>query len=268
MQIEKFTHLSRFRIVKYTASERATFDFLKAPRPCFFLAAMLEGSAVFESNLGDTHRIEKGELLFIPQGAKYRSTWGNLCKNVYISVQFDFEPMAGFQNPESLMLQKIFTENAKTLCADLLEAYHLFAGKPHEQLRALSLFYGCLSAVLPHLKRAPLPANDRRLAPAIDYIRTHLSEDTPAPFLARLCSMSEPNLYLLFRRQMNETPVEYKNRLRVERAQQLLLSHPDMSIEEIADAVGYESAAYFRRRFKDYMGQSPREFRNKSTEKI
>ena len=147
-------------------------------------------------------------------------------------------------------------------------AHCLYEKSTEDQLRALSIFYAVLAEILPHLRRAPLPANDRRLSPAIDYIRTHLSEDTPAPYLARLCNMSEPNLYLLFRKQMKETPVEYKNRLRIERAMQLLQSRKDMPIEQIADAGGFESAAYFRRRFKDYTGQSPRDFRKRSTEKL
>ncbi len=268
MQIENFTHLSLFRIFKYTADKGACFDFLKAPRPCYFLAAMLEGEAVFESDLGEKHHIKKGDLLFIPQGTKYRSTWGNSCKNVYISLRFDFEPMTGFQNPETLLLQKICAENSKKLVDDLLLAHCLYEKSTEDQLRALSIFYAVLAEVLPHLKRAPLPANDRRLSPAIDYIRAHLSEDTPAPYLARLCNMSEPNLYLLFRRQMKETPVEFKNRLRIERAMQLLQTQKDMPIEQIADAVGFESAAYFRRRFKDYAGQSPRDFRKRNPKDI
>ncbi len=268
MQIEDLTHLSLFRIYKYTADEGAVLDYLKSPRPFFFLAAMLEGEAVFEDHLGKKHNSKEGDLIFIPQGAKYRSTWGKEGKNVYISVRFDFDPMMGFQNPETLMLQKFPKENFKNLASDLFSAYRYFKGEVHEQLYALSIFYSCLSFLLPFLKRAPLPTNDRRLSPAIDYIRTHLSEDTPVPTLARLCNMSEPNLYLLFRRQMNETPVEYKNRLRIERAQQLLLLHPDMPIEQISDAVGYETAAYFRRRFKDFTGESPKEYRKRSSEKL
>ena len=268
MQIESFARLSLFRIFKYTADAGAAFDYLKAPRPFFFLAAMLKGEAVFEDHLGAKHHIKEGELLFIPQGAKYRSSWGEECKNVYISVRFDFETMEGFENPETLMLQKFSKEDTKNLASDLLTAYHCFGGEMQDRLKALSIFYSCLSAIFPLLKRAPLPTNDRRLSPAIDYIRSHLSEDMPASHLAKICNMSEPNLYLLFRRQMGETPVEYKNRLRVEYAQKLLLSHPDMPIEQISDAAGYESAAYFRRRFKEHTGESPREFRKRNPKDI
>ena len=75
MQIESFARLSLFRIFRYTADAGAAFDYLKSPRPFFFLAAMLKGEAVFEDHLGMSHHIKEGDLLFIPQGAKYRSFW-------------------------------------------------------------------------------------------------------------------------------------------------------------------------------------------------
>jgi AraC-like DNA-binding protein len=268
MGIEAFSHLSLFEIYKYKAKAGSVFDAMHAPRPCFFIGAMIEGTAVFESDLGYKEEVKKGDLIFIPQGSKYRSFWGDLSNNVYISLRFNFEPNKGFPNPETLLLQKIDGEIHKNLSKKLLDAYLFYTSEQKETLRALACFYDCLASILPHLKRAPLPANDRRLSPAIDHIRTHLSEDTPASHLAALCHMSEPNLYLLFRKQMGETPVEYKNRLRIERAQQLLLLHSDMPIEQIADASGFETAAYFRRRFKEHTGESPREFRKRNPKDI
>ncbi len=268
MQAELFTHLSLFKIFRYVSAAGAVCDFMKSPRPCFFLAALLSGSAVFESDGGEKINLTEGDLIFIPQGTKYRSVWGENGENVYISLRFDFEPMSGFANPETLMLQKISREQGENLAEKLHLAYALFEKKNEAQLRALSIFFDCLATVLPILKRAPLPVSDRRLSPAIDHIRTHLLEDTPVPYLAKLCRMSEPNLYLLFRRSLGETPVEYKNRLRIERAMMLLSRDKDMPIEQIADAAGFESAAYFRRRFKDMTGESPKEYRKRNQEKL
>ena len=264
MQTEVFTHLSLFKIHKYVSGAKSVCDFMKKPRPCYFFAAMLEGSAVFETALGEKIPIEAGDLIFIPKGSKYRSFWNEKQENVHISLHFDFEPFFGFKEAESLMIQKISKSESDDLAKRLMLAWE---DSDRGDLRALSLFYDFLRLFLPILKRAPHPANDRRLTPAIDHIRTHLSEDTPASELAALCSMSEPNLYLLFKKQLGESPVEYKNRLRIERAQQLLLSYPDMPIEQIADTAGYESAAYFRRRFKEATGESPRDYRRRGLEK-
>ncbi len=268
MQAQLFSHLSLFKIFCYTSRAGDICDYMKSPRPRFFLAALLRGSARFESDQGEIFPVEEGDIVFIPQGTKYRSTWGKNGNNVYISLHFDFDPGFGFQNAETLMLQKISKESAKGLLKKLESAYELYSAGGTGELSALACFYEVLATVLPLLRRAARPVSDRRLSPAIDYIRSHLSEDPPVSRLARLCGMSEPNLYLLFRRSLGESPVEYKNRLRIEHAMHLLETQKDLPIEQIADAAGFESAAYFRRRFKEHTGESPRDFRKRSAEKL
>ena len=83
MQTEVFTHLSLFKIHKYVSGAKSVCDFMKKPRPCYFFAAMLEGSAVFETALGEKIPIEAGDLIFIPKGSKYRSFWNEKQENVH-----------------------------------------------------------------------------------------------------------------------------------------------------------------------------------------
>ncbi len=58
--------------------------------------------------------------------------------------------------------------------------------------------------------------------------------------------------------------LEYLTRLRMENACAMLLNS-DKSIEVIANASGYNSAAAFRRVFKTYSGMTPREYKNSHT---
>ena len=44
------------------------------------------------------------------------------------------------------------------------------------------------------------------------------------------------------------------------------MNDSDLSIENISEQVGFESAAYFRRVFKKVTGKSPREYRKTSME--
>lgn len=53
---------------------------------------------------------------------------------------------------------------------------------------------------------------------------------------------------------------DYRNAVRVDVAIQLLLS-TDSSVEEIASAVGFASAIYFRRVFKGATGMTPTAYR-------
>lgn len=58
------------------------------------------------------------------------------------------------------------------------------------------------------------------------------------------------------------TPWRFILNLKLEEAQRLLLSHPDMLIKDIALEIGYNDPLYFSRIFKKYIGVYPSEYRD------
>jgi AraC-like DNA-binding protein len=81
--------------------------------------------------------------------------------------------------------------------------------------------------------------------------------------IAAASYVSASHLSSLFQRQMKMTPMQYLERVRMERAK-ALLRFTSLSVTEIAIAVGYRDSNYFARRFRACCGQTPREFRNAS----
>ncbi|TXI85585.1 MAG: AraC family transcriptional regulator, partial [Cupriavidus sp.] len=63
-----------------------------------------------------------------------------------------------------------------------------------------------------------------------------------------------------FSSEMGETMVQMKNRLRIQRAQELM-ADPARQLKEIAFEVGFEDPAYFTRLFTRLAGISPSEYR-------
>jgi two-component system response regulator YesN len=57
--------------------------------------------------------------------------------------------------------------------------------------------------------------------------------------------------------------MDYVNRLRVTKACQLL-NERQLTVSEVADAVGYPDSSYFARVFRRLAGVSPSEYRNSS----
>lgn len=55
---------------------------------------------------------------------------------------------------------------------------------------------------------------------------------------------------------------KYRNRIRLEKAKELLLQS-DASVTEVAASVGYNDISYFTRIFKQYTKETPRDFRKK-----
>ncbi len=111
----------------------------------------------------------------------------------------------------------------------------------------------------PRSAQAPL---DPRVHAAVDYISTHLAEPLTLAILARACGLSISRLAHLFRRQVGQTPQQFWERRRIERAMHLL-QITSQTVKEIAAACGFNNPFYFTLRFKQFTGFSPRAYRRR-----
>ena len=68
----------------------------------------------------------------------------------------------------------------------------------------------------------------------------------------------------IFKKHTLVTPLAYLNRLRMERAKELLSLEDSLSVEEIAHSCGYRDSFYFSTSFKRQVGISPLAFRRKN----
>lgn len=78
--------------------------------------------------------------------------------------------------------------------------------------------------------------------------------------LAELCHVSESSFRRHFKRYSGKTPVEYKLDLKLEIAKRML-NNGDATSERIAEALGFESGAYFCRLFKKKTGLTPKQYK-------
>jgi len=99
------------------------------------------------------------------------------------------------------------------------------------------------------------------LAPAIDYMHTHLSEKITRSELAHVAHLSESALYKKFRDHLDCSPMEYLIRLRVQKSRRLL-AQTTMTLAEIAGHTGFSSPYHLSSVFKKMTGQSPSKYRN------
>jgi AraC family transcriptional regulator of arabinose operon len=98
----------------------------------------------------------------------------------------------------------------------------------------------------------------------IQRAQSYLAENSKDPFsleaLARHCGLSVSRLSFLFKREVGLTPQKFWERIRIQRASQLLRK-TRLSISEIAAEVGFEDPFYFTNRFRNFTKKSPSAFR-------
>ncbi len=98
---------------------------------------------------------------------------------------------------------------------------------------------------------------------AIDYIDENLTSAITIDSLSKKTGVSKNVLYENFRSIFNCTINEYINDKRIEKSIHYL-ANSDMSMDEIAQKVGFNSAAYYSHVFKKKKGCSPIQFKKKS----
>jgi AraC-like DNA-binding protein len=96
---------------------------------------------------------------------------------------------------------------------------------------------------------------------AIEYIHANIAEPISVPTIAEDVGMSEGYFYRSFRRIVGVTPLEYLVNQRLKRATRLL-HETTLSVNHIAQLVGYRDACYFRRLFKTRTGMTPSRYRH------
>ena len=82
---------------------------------------------------------------------------------------------------------------------------------------------------------------------------------------AKMCSMSKYHFLRIFRDITGLSPLEYRNRIRLEHAKDLL-EDLSLSVNEIGFQLGFSSPSYFCEAFKKKTGVSPKRYREKIKE--
>lgn len=99
-----------------------------------------------------------------------------------------------------------------------------------------------------------------RIKMAMQHIYDHYAEKITLEQLARQAGLSPFHFTRQFKTLTHQTPVNFLNRFRIERATELL-KDPDRKILDVALDVGFSHLSYFNKTFRRFQGCTPSEFR-------
>lgn len=107
-----------------------------------------------------------------------------------------------------------------------------------------------------------LAVADREVAETLDYIRQHACDGLQEKDLLRVVRLSRRTLERRFAKLVGRSPREEIVRRQIERVQ-VLLRQTDLPLREIARITGFTYTESMCRRFKQLMGKSPGEYRQR-----
>lgn len=203
---------------------------------------------------GEEHTLTHGALIYLPYGSIHTVT-RDTDDLAYYRISFT---MTDMEDSDTVIFSKqpfLVTEHADSTLFSLADALtkSTFAA---DMLQRTALLCGFLG----HLGSTEMHGGSSPITPAIRYIRDHFTEDLNVAHLAELCFISESHLFRLFRQELGQSPIDYRNSLRIDLAKQLLVGEIN-SIAEIAASLGFENFYYFSRIFKEKTGLSPSAYR-------
>jgi AraC family transcriptional regulator of arabinose operon len=126
------------------------------------------------------------------------------------------------------------------------------------------LVYSVLMEIYRHahaLSDQSMHHRHERLQPVFDLIAQQYQRPLSIDDLAATLDLTPQHFCAVFKRTMNCRPIEYLNLFRISKSKELLLTHKEMRISEIAPRVGYDNVPYFTTLFRKLEGVSPSEFR-------
>ncbi|HKN27155.1 MAG TPA: helix-turn-helix domain-containing protein [Roseiarcus sp.] len=102
--------------------------------------------------------------------------------------------------------------------------------------------------------------DDRHIAAIQEWIAENYADPAPVAAMVGMSPLPERSFKRRFTLATGFAPLEYVHALRIEEAKQLLET-TDLSIDAVADEVGYEDSSFFRRLFRRKVGLSPHAYR-------
>lgn len=214
----------------------------------------------------DEYYPKPGQLFLMPAGVV--QSYSTISENTFKKYWCHFTAKVGEMNLFDIVRTPVFVDvgdarELKELFAALVDSYH--SGGFTDALRLKGIMMEIIAWYFDKLSLNDIQlyaySSTQELGEVLTFIESHLNDNITIDDLAKIVHF-HPNYFIkFFRDHLGCSPMQYINRLRLEKAKHLLKT-TDLTVKEIADMIGFNDAGYFSKVFKRYTGFSPQEFRN------
>ncbi|GAA3407399.1 AraC family transcriptional regulator [Paenibacillus hodogayensis] len=204
---------------------------------------------------GIEHRLRRGQICIIPPGHPHAL----LSESGYQQIGIDLSEMPDQRGIISLMKKQVEQFVVVDLSDMLSTISELQEHSSQLTLLARLQTAGILDSVLLNCLRM-LDSQTSLRSQMLVLMNMHLSEALSIDELANRLSVSPSTVKRIANREFGCSVMGLYNQLKINKARFLLL-HSDMSIKQIAEALGFFDHSHFFRFFKQKMNVTPAQFK-------
>jgi|GEM_PF-504961 len=230
------------------------------------------GSGTFHFQNPSYIKLKPNEMMIVPSklAHDYTPSGDEPWLLGYMGIEGNFaEPLVHALNMPMLKAMPIESDKMKMLEQKLHRLWHIPDEEEQEAQRIASLYiYDLLTSIRSFAslteqdvqqERSPLSTN--AMLHAVKYMQQHYSEQLTIANIAYAVGYSKQHFQRKFKEVYGINPNQYLQRLRLEKAAQLLKQQPTLAISEAASIIGMDNN-YFIRLFKREYGVTPAKYRS------
>ena len=255
-------HIFNISVISGVRPCGKTIDFTCCGRRDNGFLFVCDGEVTFLDEQRKTIVISNGELAFLPKNKKYRLEY-TAPSTTFVLVNFDLcdknnKDIALFEDivlvaKDDVRIAKIMTNFEPCSTSKTTET----------TLRKKELMYRLLGTIYaPRFSLATRSEINEQISDGVYLLEQTYLENLPITQYAAASHVSVNTFRNAFQKEFGTSPLKYRNRLRIERAKELL-SECGFTVAEAAYASGFENIGYFCRYYRQVTGESPGETKRK-----
>ncbi len=208
---------------------------------------------LFTYSNGETLKAHKNDVLYIPEGCRYKFISKTCSSPDCYLVNFN---MLIKNDPFTLSnkITCICNDSDNAICTHIKRIIDAYMTSNHIDLKYRT--YKLIKLLYSSTTSDQLCLIDR----ITDYIDLNIRKAFSVEEIAKKFLISTTTLRRLFNTHINMSPIEYINLKKIEKAKELLLS-PELPVNAIWSELGFYDAPYFYKVFKRITGKTPLQFR-------
>lgn len=211
-----------------------------------------DGCMKLELNDSEILYVKKGDILYLPPDVTYVSEWENAENGKTISIHFSIICDGEYYtiSDKSFIIAKDKYGIYLNLFSNFIDIYE--KGQLGYKVKCQSIFWDIFHMLLKDILHN-VEKKDNSINKGILYIENNYMNKISIDDLAKMCYTSPSTFRRKFHQLTGMSPIEYKNKLKIIKASELLKTG-QYSVAEAAREVNIDDIYYFSKMFKKYMG--------------
>ena len=256
-------HIFDISIISGIRACGRTIDLTRCGRNNNGFCFVWDGEATFFDGQ-KTIVVSNGELVFLPKHKKYRMKY-TAPSTTFVVVNFD---LCDKNNNDIALFDDIVLvakDDVTRRIAKIITNFELcsISKTTETTFRRKELMYRLFGTIYaPRFSLATRSEISEQIAEGVYLLEQTYLENLPITKYAEASHVSVNTFRNAFQKEFGTSPLKYRNRLRIERAKELL-SENGFTVAEAAYSSGFENMGYFCRYYRQVTGESPGETKRK-----